>query len=129
MIAEIAVSGTAYSFDMLFSYRIPQDMELKRGCRVLVPFGRGNRRRVGVAMGFTEGDEKSLKPVAALIDSEPVLNEEQLKLAEFLHDRTFCTWYDGIKAMLPPAMSISAEENFRLSKSFSETDSLSEKSF
>lgn len=126
MIAEIAVSGTAYSFDMLFSYRIPQDMELKRGCRVLVPFGRGNRRRVGVAMGFTEGDEKSLKPVAALIDSEPVLNEEQLKLAEFLHDRTFCTWYDGIKAMLPPAMSISAEENFRLSKSFSETDTLSE---
>lgn len=126
MIAEIAVSGTAYSFDMLFSYRIPQDMELKRGCRVLVPFGRGNRRRVGVAMGFTEGDEKSLKPVAALIDSEPVLNEEQLKLAEFLHDRTFCTWYDGIKAMLPPAMSISTEENFRLSKSFSETDTLSE---
>jgi primosomal protein N' (replication factor Y) len=77
-------------------------------------------------MGFTEGDEKSLKPVAALIDSESVLNEEQLKLAEFLHDRTFCTWYDGIKAMLPPAMSISAEENFRLSKSFSETDTLSE---
>ena len=120
MIAEIAVSGTAYSFDMLFSYRIPDGMELKRGCRVLVPFGRGNRRRIGIAMGFSEGDEKSLKPVAAQIDTEPVLNEELLKLAEFLHDRTFCTWYDGVKAMLPPAMSITADESFRLVKSFTD---------
>ncbi len=127
MIAEIAVSGTAYSFDMLFSYRIPAEMKLQRGCRVLVPFGRGNRRRVGVAMGFTEGDEKPLKPIAAQIDTEPVLNEEQLKLAEFLHERTFCTWYDGIKAMLPPAMTVRADENFRLVKGFNDYDKLSER--
>lgn len=127
MIAEIAVSGTAYSFDMLFSYRVPAEMKLQRGCRVLVPFGRGNRRRVGIAMGFTEGDEKSLKPIAAQIDTEPVLNEELLKLAEFLHQRTFCTWYDGIKAMLPPAMTVRADENFRLVKGFNEYDKLSER--
>ncbi len=127
MIAEIAVSGTAYSFDMLFSYRIPAEMKLQRGCRVLVPFGRGNRRRVGIAMGFTEGDEKSLKPIAAQIDTEPVLNAEQLKLAEFLHERTFCTWYDGIKAMLPPAMTVRADENFRLVKGFNDYDKLSER--
>lgn len=127
MIAEIAVSGTAYSFDMLFSYRVPAEMKLQRGCRVLVPFGRGNRRRVGIAMGFTEGDEKSLKPIAAQIDTEPVLNEELLKLAEFLHERTFCTWYDGIKAMLPPAMTVRADENFRLVKGFSDKSGLSER--
>ncbi|MBO5162859.1 MAG: primosomal protein N' [Ruminococcus sp.] len=112
---------------MLFSYRVPKGMTLKRGCRVLVPFGRGNRRRVGVVMRLTEGDETSLKPVAAQIDSEPVLNEELLQLAEFLHDRTFCTYYDGIKTMLPPAMSVRADENFRLVKGFSDTSSLSEK--
>lgn len=127
MIAEIAVSGTAYSFDMLFSYRIPAEMKLQRGCRVLVPFGRGNRRRVGVVMGFNEDDEKSLKPIAAQIDTEPVLNAEQLKLAEFLHERTFCTWYDGIKAMLPPAMTVRADENFRLVKGFNDYDKLSER--
>jgi len=127
LIAETAVSGTSYSFDMLFSYRVPKGMTLKRGCRVLVPFGRGNRRRVGVVMRLNEGDETSLKPVAAQIDSEPVLNEELLQLAEFLHDRTFCTYYDGIKTMLPPAMSVRADENFRLVKGFSDTASLSEK--
>lgn len=125
MIAEIAVSGTAYSFDTLFSYRVPAEMKLKKGCRVLVPFGRGNRRRIGIVMGLSEGDESALKPLAAQIDSEPVLNEELLKLAEYLHSHTFCTWYDGIKAMLPPAMSIRADENFRLVKGFSDKDSLS----
>lgn len=125
MIAEIAVSGTAYSFDTLFSYRVPAEMRLKRGCRVLVPFGRGNRRRIGIVMELSEGDESSLKPLAAQIDSEPVLNEELLRLVEYLHSHTFCTWYDGIKAMLPPAMSIRADESFRLVKGFSDKDSLS----
>lgn len=125
MIAEIAVSGTAYSFDTLFSYRVPAEMRLKRGCRVLVPFGRGNRRRIGIVMGLSEGDESSLKPLAAQIDSEPVLNEELLRLAEYLHSHTFCTWYDGIKAMLPPAMSIRADESFRLVKGFADKASLS----
>lgn len=128
MIAEIAVSGTSYSFDMLFSYCIPQEMVLKKGCRVLVPFGRGNRRRIGITMGFTEGDESNLKPVVAQIDAMPVLNEELLKLAEYLHSHTFCTWFDGIKAMLPPAMSIRADENFRLAKGITDKSGLSEKS-
>ena len=78
-------------------------------------------------MRLAEGGESSLKAVAAQIDSEPVLNEEMLQLAEFLHDRTFCTYYDGIKTMLPPAMSVRADENFRLVKGFSDTASLSEK--
>ncbi|MBO5104547.1 MAG: hypothetical protein J6B74_05735, partial [Ruminococcus sp.] len=43
LIAEIAVSGTLYSFDMLFSYTVPQNMrKVQCGCRVLVPFGKGD---------------------------------------------------------------------------------------
>lgn len=126
MIAETAVSGTSYSFDMLFSYRIPVGMAVREGCRVLVPFGRGNRRRVGVVMRISDGDESSLKPLSALIDPEPVVNDELLKLAEYLHDHTFCTYYDGVKTMLPPAMGVRAKESFRLVKGFSSVETLSE---
>lgn len=127
MIAETAVSGTAYSFDMLFSYRVPLGMAVGIGCRVLVPFGRGDRRRIGVVMRLTEGDESQLKPVTAVIDSSPVINSEQISLAEFLHDRTFCTYFDAVKTMLPPAMSIRTDENFRLERDFSDLKSLSDK--
>ena len=62
LIAETAVSGTAYSFDMLFSYTVPERMQEKIacGCRVLVPFGRGNKRRIGVVMKLSEGNSSGL---------------------------------------------------------------------
>ena len=124
--AEVAVSGTAYSFDMLFSYAVPEKLAAKTacGCRVLVPFGKGNKRRIGVVMKLTEGDTARLKPIVSLVDDEPVVSEELLRLALYLREQTFCTYYDAVKAMLPPAMSVSTKETFRLVKNFTDTASL-----
>ncbi|MBR4510596.1 MAG: primosomal protein N' [Ruminococcus sp.] len=124
LIAETAVSGTAYSFDMLFSYTVPEHMKLKRGCRVLVPFGRGNTRRIGVVMRLSEGSSVRLKPVAAQIDEEPVVSEELLRLAEYLREQTFCTYFDAVKIMLPPGMGVKAKENFRLVRGFENVEQL-----
>ncbi len=125
--AEVAVSGTAYSFDMLFSYAVPEKLAAKTacGCRVLVPFGKGNKRRIGVVMKLTEGDTARLKPLVSLVDEEPVISEELLRLALYLREQTFCTYYDAVKTMLPPAMSVSTKETFRLVKNFTGADSLS----
>lgn len=127
LIAEIAVSGTAYSFDMLFSYKVPERLAALTvcGCRVLVTFGKGNKRRIGVVMKLSEGDGKGLKSIVSLVDSVPVISEELLRLAFYLREHTFCTYFDAVKAMLPPAMSVSAKETFRLVKNFTDTDSLS----
>ena len=74
LIAETAVSGAAYSFDMLFSYAVPEEMaeRVSCGCRVYVPFGRGNRRRIGVVMKLSQGDVKGLKklPPAMSVSAE-----------------------------------------------------------
>ena len=125
--AEVAVSGTAYSFDMLFSYAVPERLAAKTacGCRVLVPFGKGNKRRIGVVMKLTEGDTARLKPLVSLVDEEPVVSEELLRLALYLREQTFCTYYDAVKTMLPPAMSVSTKETFRLVKNFTGAGSLS----
>lgn len=118
LIAETAVSGTAYSFDMLFSYSVPDFMknDIACGCRVLVPFGRGNKRRIGVVMRLSESDAAGLKSVVSLADKTPVISGELLKLAFYLREHTFCTYFDAVKVMLPPAMSISVQEKFSLSK-------------
>lgn len=127
LIAEIAVSGTLYSFDMLFSYVIPQNMcsLVRCGCRVLVSFGRGNSRRIGVIMRMTNGDDSGLKPVLSLADTEPVLSEELIRLAFYLHDNTFCTYFEAVKAMLPPAMNVMVKEKFRINGSFTDFNLLS----
>ena len=118
LIAETAVSGTAFSFDMLFSYSVPSfmDDEIACGCRVLVPFGKGNKRRIGVVMKLSHGAENGLKSVVSLVDRIPVISGELLKLAFYLREHTFCTYFDAVKVMLPPAMSISVREKFSLAK-------------
>ncbi|EWM54632.1 replication restart helicase PriA [Ruminococcus flavefaciens] len=128
LIAETAVSGTAYSFDMLFSYAVPERLAAAAacGCRVLVPFGRGNKRRIGVVMKLSEGSSKGLKSIVSLVDEKPVISGELLQLAFYLREQTFCTYFDAVKTMLPPAMSVSAKETFRLVKNFTDISSLSE---
>ncbi|MDE7293892.1 MAG: hypothetical protein K2N72_05665, partial [Oscillospiraceae bacterium] len=54
MIVLVGVSGTSYAFDGLYSYTAPDDSGLLPGMRVIVPFGRGNRRRVGIVVRVSE---------------------------------------------------------------------------
>ncbi len=126
LIAETAVSGTAYSFDMLFSYAVPQGLigNIAAGCRVLVPFGRGNKRRIGVVMRLSDGDASNLKSLVSLVDEQPVISDELLKLAVFLRDNTYCTYFDAVRIMLPPAMSVKTKETFSIVRKFDDYASL-----
>lgn len=128
LIAEVAVSGTAYSFDMLFSYAVPEGMvsALRCGCRVILGFGRTNQLRTGVVMRLSEGDTSGLKLILEQVDEVPVISEELLNLAVWLKKHTFCTYFEAVKAMLPPAMSVVIQEKFRLNKKFDRTEALSE---
>lgn len=116
--AAVAVSGTAFSFDRLFDYLVPAYLEqsAQPGCRVLVPFGRGNRKRIGMILVRHEipADPK-LKPLLAVPDPDPVLNGEMLELSDWLHEQTFCTYYDAVRCLLPSGMNLRVEEHFSLS--------------
>ena len=101
MIAKIAVSAATFAIDKPYSYHVPEDLALLPGMRVTVPFGRGNRRSEGVVLTIEDGEDRSLKAVERSLDEEPVLTPYGLRLAAFLRERYFCTFYDAIRAMLP----------------------------
>ena len=65
--ALVAVSAASISFDKAFSYLIPESLAEKAvpGVRVLIPFGKGNRKRVGLILRVEklEEHEKKLKPI------------------------------------------------------------------
>lgn len=50
-VARVAVENAALSFDKIYTYLIPEDMDARPGCRVTAPFGAGNRTRFGIVMG------------------------------------------------------------------------------
>ena len=116
MIAKIAVSAANFAIDKPYSYRIPEGMTVLPGQRVQLPFGRANKRTEGVVLAVETGDESGLKPIDCCLDEEPLLTDKQLRLAAFLRERYFCTFYDAIRCMLPAGLW------FRRSNTFSLTE-------
>mgnify|MGYP000960979119 CR=1 FL=1 len=114
MIAQVAVSDCVYAIDRPYSYRIPDGLTLQPGMRVLVPFGNGNRKKEAVVLAVSAGEEAKLKAVEQALDEEPVLTTEQLRLAGFLRERYFCTYYDAVKAILPAGLWFRRQETFAL---------------
>ena len=110
-IAKVAVENTAYSFDMLFDYSVPDSLcsEVLAGKRVLVPFGTSSKKRVGIVFSVSkvEKTEKRLKKIDSVLDDEPLLTYEMLKTANFVHERCFCTYFEACKMFLPLGFSMS----------------------
>ena len=116
MIAKIAVSAANFAIDKPYSYRVPEGMELQSGQRVQLPFGRANKRCEGVVLAVEPADAPELKAVERCLDEAPILTIHQLKLAAFLRERYFCTFYDAIRAMLPAGLWFQSKENFSLTE-------------
>ena len=107
-IAKIAVSAATYHIDKPYDYLIPSSFKEKAvpGMRVLVPFSVGNKKSEGVILSLESGsDYKNLKAIVSMVDEDPVLSTENLKLALWMSDRFFCTVYDALRVMLPAKMS------------------------
>lgn len=114
MVAKIAVSAATFAIDKPYSYWVPEGMELLPGMRVSVPFGRGNKRCEGVVLSTEPGTAEGLKAVERCLDTEPLLSMTMLRLAAFMRDRYFCTFYDAIRAMLPGGLWFAASEIYEL---------------
>ena len=83
-------------------YAIPEEFEgmLAAGMRVHVPFGQGNRLIQGIVVGFDEtGGQEELKEIAEVLDFRPVLNQEQLWLADELRKSVFSYKISLLKAV------------------------------
>lgn len=106
-IARVAVENTVFSFDKEFSYAVPDALRAvcKAGMRVLVPFGRGNRKRQGIITEIVTEETDGLKEILSLTDSKPVLSPDMLKVAFFMKEHYFCTLYDAVKTMLPAGIN------------------------
>jgi primosomal protein N' (replication factor Y) len=104
----IAVWDTAYTFDRLFTYRAAQPVAI--GCRVIVPFGRGNRARIGMVLEKQQPPETAVKSILTVVDDAPVLQAEQLELVFWLREMTFCTYCDAIRTILPAGMQLQIAE-------------------
>ncbi|WP_203339417.1 primosomal protein N' [Planococcus beijingensis] len=117
MIAEVIVDVAAHPIDRPFDYAIPKEVAVlaEPGMRVKVPFG--NRKVLGFITKLketSEFDPKRLKPIHELMDVVPVLNEELLKMAQWMKEQTVCFEIDALQVMVPAALRAKYEKRFVL---------------
>lgn len=124
--ASVFVEKTTLQFDKKFSYSIPFDFADKVfvGQRVLVPFGNGNKKRQGVIteINSTENRDEKLKPIFELVDEKTLVTDEMMKLASFISDRTFCTFYEGLRPMIPIGVNVKVVTSYVLKKDYADIE-------
>lgn len=118
VICKVAVSAAPYAIDKPYDYLVPASMldTAVPGVRVTVPFGRGNRGSEGLILARTEGERlPMLKPLTAVLDREPVLDQAGISLALWMRQRYFCTLFEAVKTILPAGLWYQIREIWRLS--------------
>ncbi len=108
-VAAVYISNSTRKFDREYHYSIPCKMEneIRPGIRVMVPFGKWDKPVEAVVFRLMELESADgLKQVKKIIDKEPVLNENMIKLALWMKYRYICTFSDAVKTMLPPGTGV-----------------------
>jgi len=106
-VARIAVSTATYAIDKPYDYKIPSALcgKVDVGMRVLVPFGPGGRITEGFVLSLSESSSyPNLKEIEDVLDVEPILSQEMIRLALWVHNQCFCLLYQVLNAMLPAGL-------------------------
>lgn len=96
-----------------FTYSVPEPMvaQVRMGVRVLVPLGRSKIYTAMAVRLHSEKPEFETRPIIQVIDAEPVLIEQQLRLWQWISTYYMSPIGDVFKAALPAGLK--AEENYR----------------
>ena len=89
----------------MFTYAVPEGMAVKVGQRVVVPFGR-SKTYVGLVgrVHSTKPEGYEVKAIQQVMDSEPVVTEQQLQLWQWISDYYLSPIGDVYKAALPAGL-------------------------
>lgn len=97
-----------------FTYAIPNSLQdkIKKGIRVWVPFQR--RKAIGLVVHIhSDEPDFNTRPIERLLEEEPVLSDELLKLTEWIHRFYYCSWGEVVQAALPAGLNFYSEKYLR----------------
>ncbi len=104
MYAQIVVDIHHSAVDRFYTYRVPEALPVRVGHHVFVPFGQGDRLKEGFVVALQESTDLSsdaVKDVAGIIEPYPVLLEEQIRLAKWMHTAYHCLFIHALACMIP----------------------------
>lgn len=105
MYAQVIVDIAHENVDRVYSYRIPAGMEIERGMRVKVPFGRQVKEGYVLELSDNAGyDADRIRDVIAPLEDYPALLPPLIDLAKEIAQQTHCPMAEALRLMLPAEM-------------------------
>lgn len=103
---QVLVELSNKNIDKTFTYLVPSTLEekIKIGIRVQVPFNNQILEGFVLEIGNSIDDDYELKEIIRIVDDEPILNDELLRLGKYLKETTLSTLIAAYQIMLPKAL-------------------------
>ena len=118
MYIDLILRNMSRFADMLFTYKLPSDQEdkIRIGHRVSIPFGRSNKPIEAFVVAKRDslgpGDigEDKIKEIFEILDVEPMLSEENIRLIMWIRNRYMCTYMDALNLFYPKGYRLEAKK-------------------
>ncbi|MBQ7486909.1 MAG: primosomal protein N' [Clostridia bacterium] len=106
MYCQVIVDIAHEDVDRVFTYRIPDGMQLEIGMRVHVPFG--HRKDIeGVIVEITDTcdlPDARVREIKEALEDYPAVLPELIGIARYIKAHTFCTLSQALRLMYPAQM-------------------------
>ena len=113
--AEIIVDITSENLDHTFQYRIGANIRdgVSIGSRVLVPFGKGDRKIQGFVLDISDEpkfDPAKTKSIISVINDDTLVEQKLIRLAYWMKTRYGSTMNRALSTVLPVKKNIRAKK-------------------
>lgn len=113
--ADVIIDLSVKNVDRVFQYRIPQRLSGKvhTGCRVEIPFGRGNTAKCGYVVSVTGTaslEPEKIKEIREVVPGAVSVQEQMIVLAWWLKERYGCTMNQALKTVMPVKNQVAPKE-------------------
>ncbi len=106
---KVHIINAPYHIDKAYTYHLPMELEskVKTGSIVVVPFGGGNRQKLGLVTEVSDkADCKTTKPVLGVPGKYMFVDQELLELCKFMKEHLFCSLGDAASCVLPSGLGV-----------------------
>lgn len=106
LFANVIIDISHEKVDRSFQYLVPEHLKASvyPGCKVSIPFGRGNTLRNGYVISLSEKpeiDEERMKPIADICDKSVGVEDRMIAIAAFIRQTYGSTMINALRCVLP----------------------------